>query len=286
VTPSSQPARFPFPFVVGCPRSGTTLLRAMLDSHPELAIPGESYFIVELAPAFAPRGRRRFNLKRCTTAIVEHSRFVQWELPAETVRAAFEVARPTDFAGALRVLYATYAAARDKPRYGDKTPNYVLDIPVLAELFDEGRFVHVVRDGRDVALSVTGIEGWGPAKVEGAARYWARHVEAGRAAGRELGAERYLEVRYDDLVERPEPTLRTVCGFLGLAFDPAMLDYPGRFDELVASNLQPELHERLRRPPTRGLRSWREQMAGADVAAFEAIAGDVLTEFGFARSNA
>jgi hypothetical protein len=271
----------PFPFVVGCPRSGTTLLRAMLDSHPELAVPGESYFIVELAPRFAPRWWRRFDRDRCTDALVAHERFVHWELDETEVRAAVAREQPRDYASLLRVLYAEYARAQGKSRYGDKTPNYVLDIPTLAALFSEARFVHVVRDGRDVALSVTEIEEWGPAKVEGAARYWARHVEAGRTAGDALGPQRYLEVRYDALVDEPEATLRAVCAFVDLPFARSMLAYPQRFDVLVSSNLQPEIHERLRRPPTKGLRSWREQMSSDDVAAFEAIASGALAKFGF-----
>jgi hypothetical protein len=276
----------PFPFVVGCPRSGTTLLRAMLDSHPDLAVPGESYFIVELAPKFATKRWRRFNLRRFTRTIVEHPRFVHWELPADDVRRALAAQQPRDYAAAVRVVYDTYARAHGKGRYGDKTPNYVLDLPLLADLFPEARFLHVVRDGRDVALSVTSIEGWGPAKVEGAARYWVRHVEAGRAAGADLGPHRYREVRYDDLVDAPEATLRDVCGFFALPYDAAMIDYPGRFDELVSSNMQPEIHERLRRPPTKGLRSWRDEMAPADVAAFEAIAGPLLGDLGYDVVNA
>jgi hypothetical protein len=271
----------PFPFVVGCPRSGTTLLRAMLDSHPQLAVPGESYFIVELAPKFAPKPLRRFNLDKFADAITSHERFVHWELPASDVRAALEREKPRDYASAMRVLYATYAAAHGKARYGDKTPNYVLDLPLLGKLFPEGRFLHVIRDGRDVALSVTSIEGWGPKKVEGAARYWVRHVEAGREAGRALGPQRYAEVGYDDLVDEPEGALRRICAFFALDFDPVMLDYPGRFDELVSSNMQPEIHERLRRPPTKGLRSWRTEMAPDDVAAFEAIAGPTLEAVGY-----
>jgi hypothetical protein len=275
----------PFPFVVGCPRSGTTLLRAMLDSHPDLAVPGESYFMVELAPKYASRRLRRFNAARFADEILQHPRFVHWELPPDQVRAAYAAESPRSYADALRLLYATYAEAHGKSRYGDKTPNYVLDLPLLGKLFPEARFLHVVRDGRDVALSVTSIEGWGPNKVEGAAKYWVRHVDAGRAAGRDLGAQRYLEVRYDDLVDQPDATLRQVCDFFALAFTDTMLEYPGRFDDLVSSNLQPEIHERLRRPPTRGLRSWRDQMPPEDVAAFEAVAGPSLAAFGFDLVN-
>jgi hypothetical protein len=268
-----------FPFVVGCPRSGTTLLRAMLDSHPQLAIPGESYFVVELAPKYTRRFRR-FDAGSFTDDVLRHERFQQWSLPEAAVRDALEQAAPRRFADAVRVLYEVYARREGKPRYGDKTPNYVLQLGLLGSLFDDGRFVHVIRDGRDVALSVMGIDEWGPRGPVGAARYWARHVEAGREAGLTLG-ERYLEVRYDQLVDAPQESLAAVATFLGLEYDDAMLSYPARFDDVIAPDLQPEIHQRLRRPPTKGLRSWREQMSHDDVAAFEAVAGDALAKFGF-----
>jgi hypothetical protein len=252
----------------------------MLDSHPQLAIPGESYFIVELAPKLRRRRWRRFDTGGFVDALLAHERFQQWEIPEPMVRATIDAAAPDDFSSAVRSVYELYARQHGKARAGDKTPNYVLQIPLLAELFPEARFVHIVRDGRDVALSVTNIDEWGPKRIPGGARYWVQHVGAGRAAGHALGASRYLEVRYEDLVADAEPVLRAVCGFFDLDYEPGMLAYYERFDEVIAPDLLPQYHQKLREPPTVHCR-WRSEMSAEDLAAFEEIAGPLLADFGY-----
>jgi hypothetical protein len=250
---SSQP---PFPFVVGCSRSGTTLLRAMLDAHPALAVPPESHFA--LAPSV---GALRRALRR-------EPWFALWEIDAPDLRGL-------DCADAVRALFAAYAAAQGKPRYADKTPHYVSHLPLLATRFPEARFVHVVRDGRDVALSLLEVP-WGPDTIEEAAAHWRRRVLEGHDAG--LPADRYRELRYEALVADPEAELRALARWLGLDYDGAMLAYPGR----PLSVPHPEHHRRLALAPTTGLRDWRTQMAAADVVRFRTVAGDALDLLGFA----
>jgi hypothetical protein len=243
------------PFVVGCSRSGTTLLRALLDAHPLLAVPPESHFV--LAPD--PRALRR--------ALRREPWFGLWGIDAPDLRGL-------DVADAVRALFAAYGAAHGKPRYADKTPHYVSRLPLLAERFPEARFVHVVRDGRDVALSLLEVP-WGPDDVEGAALHWRRRVLEGRAAG--LGPERYRELRYETLVADPEREVRALAAWLELPYDPAMLD-PARRPAAVP---YPEHHGRLALAPTPGLRDWRHQMSAVNAARFHAVAGDALAELGY-----
>jgi Sulfotransferase family len=244
-----------FPFVVGCSRSGTTLLRAMLDAHPLLAVPPESHF------ALAP------NLRSLRGALRRERWFALWEIEAPDLRGL-------GVADAIRALFAAYAAKQGKPRYADKTPHYVSHLPLLAERFDEARFVHVVRDGRDVALSLREVP-WGPDDVEEAALHWRRRVLEGRGAG--LGPHRYRELRYEELVADPERELRALAAWLDLPYDDHML----RFAERPLVVPYPEHHARLHQPPTPGLRDWRREMPEADVARFEAVAGDALEALGY-----
>jgi hypothetical protein len=242
-----------FPFVVGCSRSGTTLLRAFLDAHPLLAVPSESHF------ALAPDSR---TVRR---ALRREPWFALWGIAAPDLRGL-------GGADAVRALFAAYAAAHGKPRYADKTPHYVSHLPALADRFPEARFVHVVRDGRDVALSLLEVP-WGPDDVEGAALHWRRRVLEGRDSG--LGAERYREVRYEALVADPEPELRALVAWLELPYDPTMLE------RRPLAVPYPEHHRRLALAPTPGLRDWRRDMSAADAARFEAVAGDALAELGY-----
>ncbi len=273
-----------FPFLVGCERSGTTLVRAMLDGHPQLAVPGESHFIVPMARRrYRYRRRGAFDQMAFVDDLVRQPRLRTWHIPEALLRETYEAAAPASFADAIRLLYAIYARFHGKRYYADKTPQYVDRMVFLSRLFPEARFVHVIRDGRAVALSLRTI-GWVRDIEEGALR-WRQQVERGRRAGRALGPARYRELRYENLVEDPQRRLEGVCAFIGLSFDDAMLRYPDRADAILSTVLAPQkLHRHLREPP-RKVRDWRQEMTTEEVAAFEALAGGTLANVGYARSG-
>jgi hypothetical protein len=268
----------PFPFVVGCERSGTTLLRLMLDAHPDLAIPPESYFIVDHYRRLSRYGTEGdVDLTVMAADLRDHRWFSAWDLDLGGLRG-----RGQSFPDAVRRIYETYAAQHGKHRHGDKTPAYVMHLPLLARLFPEGRFVHLIRDGRDVALSLADVS-WGPVTVLDAAIQWRERVERGRTAGRGLGPERYREVRYERLVAEPEPVLRELAEFLGLEFAPAMLSHHEHAGGRIVGGPK-GIHRRAAEAPTAGIRDWRAQLAGADLEAVEAAVGELLTELGYERA--
>ncbi|MEX0668086.1 MAG: sulfotransferase, partial [Acidimicrobiia bacterium] len=162
------------------------------------------------------------------------------------------------------------------------TPGYVLDLDLLARLFPEARFVHVIRDGRDVALSYLERR-FGPGDLGQAALYWRRRVTAGQEGGARLGPHRYQELRYEELIDDPEGIVKRVCTFIHLEYDPSMLRYFERADELTAAAADPDAHQSLALPPTHGLRDWRTQMEPSDVALFEGLAGGTLASLGYDR---
>ncbi|MGH9119720.1 MAG: sulfotransferase family protein [Acidimicrobiales bacterium] len=269
---------------MGSGRSGTTLLRAIFDSHPDLAIPDEVSFVIRLSrPHYARRygWHRRFDAEPCLDLLLANGSLQRWQLPDDEIRSALlSPQAASSFAEAVRRLYRLWAAHQGKPRYGDKTPMHVLYLPRLARMFPEARFVHLVRDGRDVALSYR-TTSWGPAGIEDAAVEWRRRVARGRRAGARLGPDRYLEVRYEDLVAEPEPFVRRLCEFIDLRWDDGLLRYYERAGDVIAATRFPEAHQRLLLPPTVGLRDWRRDMEPADVARFEAIGGRLLAELGY-----
>ena len=165
---------------------------------------------------------------------------------------------------------------------------YMSRLGLLERLFPTALYVDVVRDGRDAARSFLEMppglvtESWAhPRDIAGFACQWRTEVRDAVALGRRLGPGRYLELRYERLAADPEAALRAVSEFAGLEFDPVMLTYPGTLD-LAAKPHQ----ARLAQPPTAGVRDWRAEMAPADVAAFEAIAGDTLAAAGYDVSDA
>jgi hypothetical protein len=263
--------------VLGVRRSGTTLLRVMLDRSSELAVPDESYFIPQLAHRHGDRPDPDAfvdDLRRLPT-------LAEWGVSPESARKRL---RPGATLGeAIAAVFELYAEQRGKRRWGDKTPLYMQHLGLLERLFPAARFVHLVRDGRDAAVSFLqmpeGIVTRSPATPRSAAGFacqWKLEVEAAQALARRVGPRRYLEVRYEDLVADPEAQLSRICAFADLSYEPAMLAYAGEVD------LSEKPHQQsLARPPTPGLRNWRTELAAPDVAAFEAIAGDRLRALGY-----
>ena len=245
----------------------------MLDSHREMAVPPESYFLIPLM-------KEPYNREGFLSLLAGHRRFLRWGLPVEAVAESLSKKQPDDLPGAVRVLYETYATSFGKTRWGDKSPGYVRRIHALADLLPEAHFVHIIRDGRDVALSWFDVP-FGPESIPEAAERWRKDVRVGRRAGRQHAAGRYMEVRYERLVTRPERVLQRVCEFGDLSFDPAMLEYTSRVEHIIEATLEPESHKRLRQPLTPGLRDWRREMDESDVHAFRDVAGNLLAKLGY-----
>jgi Sulfotransferase family len=279
----------PYVFVVGCPRSGTTLLRRMLDAHPKLAITPETHWIPRLfekRDGLTPAGDVT---PEFVSSLLGSNRFQTLRISPEQVWELFEAEQPIAYPRFVAGIYDLFGARRGKPVVGDKTPGYTRAIRTLHELFPAARFVHLVRDGRDVCLSATTwhrvrnlerrFSSWREHPVLTAALWWEWHVRLAREAGAQLGAGLYCELRYEALVAAPARELEALSTFLDLDFSEAMLGFHvGRTktDRDLGSN-------KRWLPPTPGLRDWRSQMPAEDVERFEAVAGDLLDELGYAR---
>ncbi|MFN2594520.1 MAG: sulfotransferase [Actinomycetota bacterium] len=204
-------------FIVGSARSGTTMLRLMLNAHPEVAVPPESRFIVELW-----HGDSQVDAAEYLKELAAHKRFQAWDLPIEAVAMELGDGR-VPFVSAIEATFRAWARAAGRERWGDKTPRYIEHIPFLAELFGDAKFIHLIRDGRNVALSYADVP-FGPKSIGAAAQLWAERVSMGMRDGRPLGGDRYFELRYEDLVDDAEGEIKDTCAFLELDFDPGMLD--------------------------------------------------------------
>jgi hypothetical protein len=261
--------------VLGVRRSGTTLLRVMLDRSSQLAIPDESYFVTQLA--------HRHGSKPDVEAFAEDCRRLSTLRDWGVTPRGLDLRPGMTTGDAIAAVYARYAALQGKARWGDKTPMYMQHLPLLARLFPDARFVHLIRDGRDAALSFLGVppgimsRTWAqPRTAVDFACQWRTEVKAAQRLGRRVGPERYLEVRYEALVDDAEQELRRICSFTDLPFEGGMLAYT----EAVDVSSKPH-QQRLLQPPTRGVRDWRAELSGEDARAFEGVAGDLLGRLGY-----
>ncbi|MDP9068664.1 MAG: sulfotransferase [Actinomycetota bacterium] len=262
-------------FIVGSARSGTTFLRLTLNAHPDVAVPPESRFITELR-----QGRDQVDPPSFLQSLAAHKRFEAWDLPIEAVAEELAGAATVPYADAVAAAYRAYARRRGKSRWGDKTPRYVLNVPELAGLFPESRFIHLIRDGRDVALSYADVP-FGPKNIAKAAELWANRVAAGLRDGRTLERGRYIEIMYADLVEDNEGEIKDICAFIGVPFVSSMLD-PQETQKGALARAD-KYNPHVKQQPIRRIRSWKTDMPPEHVEIFEAVAGDVLSELGFER---
>lgn len=284
------------PIIVGSPRSGTTLLRFMLDAHPELTIPPETGFLT-LGSQFRGRGDKL--RERFFRAIVNYPKpspaWPDFEIPEEVFWAALVEIKPFTFADGCRAFYRLYAARFGKERWGDKTPLYCLELDAIRRLLPEARFIHIIRDGRDAALSLRRMwfsPGW---EIETQAAYWRKCVLAARQAG--LGRLDYTEVRYEDLVLNTRETLQRICAHIGLSYDEGMLNYytrtPTRLREhkgrslsdgtsLLTQDQRFRQQERTTEPPDPAcIYVWRQAMSLEERERFQLVAGDLLEDMGY-----
>lgn len=249
----------------GCDRSGTTLLRAALDSHPALAAGPESWL-------FAYRVSSQFLADEFRMPLDEVCR-----LRSESIGLAEFIDR----------FFGVVADRAGAPRWCEKSPRNVMRLDYIWEHFPEARVVHIIRDGRDVAVSlrrhprrVRTPAGYAPTDIDrpvGACiDHWRRHVAAGL---RHRGDDRYLEVRYEDLVRDYESTLRRVCRHADLEWDEAVLAreqiQQARADrELV----NPEVREPLLATP---IGRWRRELTRTELGVVHERGGALLAELGY-----
>jgi hypothetical protein len=260
-------------FIVGCPRSGTTLLRKLLVQHPRLAIPSESHFIPLYYRAWGePRDAR--DAEALAARLLALPRVKHWGLD---LRAA-DFRGDRSFAQVVARLYTRWCEHRGKARWGDKTPQYVFEMPLLSRLFPGARFLHVVRDGRDVALSLHRIP-WGPRTAMGAAELWRRAVRAGRAHAAAFPDD-VLEVRYESLLAEPQKTLSGVCAFLGETFHEEMLQ-PSREPDPWATARGVVSLATSGRIVADNAGKWQRELAQPAHDVFLAVAGDEMTALGY-----
>ena len=292
--------RAPTPFVAGVSRSGTTLLRLMLDAHPQLTIPPETHFVPKLishCEGWIADGASAQELReRAFELVTTHPRWGDFNLDAEEYRARLAEHDPLTPGDAVRSFYEAYAAREGKPRWGDKSPPYTWKSRRIQRALPEAHFVHLIRDGRDVALSLNEVS-WGPGGISAAAHKWVDELQKARTRARGLMPGTYMEARYEDLVADPEPVLRRIAEFVDLPWDEAMLAYHQHAQERmreVVRELKPlgggtitaeervRQHELVSQPPsaTRAGR-WKTDMSAADREAFESIAGGLLAELGY-----
>ena len=281
----------PYLFLAGCARSGTTLLKRMVDAHPRIAIVGIGGLLhrYEERDGVTPDGRVTEGLIR---ELLRKGRLGRDTVLTGAILKDLEGYLSSGdyppFADLVSTLFDRLGEERGKPLVGYKNVTTTNKLDMLHALFPEARIVHIVRDGRDVALSVLNWRGaqrlsetlstWDEDPISTVALWWEWNVRKAREDGAALG-ELYHELFYERLVEDPERECARISEALGVPYSKAMLNFnQGKQQDA------PDLDAKHAwKPPTKGLRDWRTQMSREDLVRFDAVAGDFLEELGYER---
>jgi len=239
-------------FVVGCQRSGTTLLRMMLDSHPQLCSPDESGMLLDL--------------QRLIT-----SRWSHLKTFGLTINQVLEKIREFFLS-----FHHNYCLATGKPQWVDKTPSYVKILPFIEMLFPSCKIIHIIRDGRDVAASFR--QKWGLRGFFRCLHEWPECMRKGQAAGSQMRKTQYLEIRYESLVEDPRQTMQRVIRFLGLEWDEAVLAHHSRPH---VTTRHPGWERPLKPLDQRSVGSWQSRLRWQERALVSLAFHSLLQDLGY-----
>ncbi|HJN74402.1 MAG TPA: sulfotransferase [Myxococcota bacterium] len=261
-------------FIVGAPRSGTKLLRDLVKQHPRIGIPD---FETEFLPRMVDKDwgdlsdSRRFNDFYAWVTRMMYFKYMADDGRLIGADTWYRTCESHDLQGVFEALCridgdVPFASAAI---WGDKSPNYRSHLPLLKQLWPEARFVHIVRDVRDVCLS--SHKAWGKHVLRNAQR-WADEVRDCCHAG--VGD--YLQLRYEDLLQDPEQELTRIAEHCDLAFDERMLD-PGRASENLGDT------KGQRGIVSTNANKWRDRMDAGTQRCIEAVCGSLLSELDYER---
>ncbi|MEM1424022.1 MAG: sulfotransferase [Planctomycetota bacterium] len=271
-------------FIVGTGRSGTTLIQRMLSAHPGITIPPETQFFSRFDPAirFTDPLRER-EVGAYLARVGDDPWWGELGLSVDALRAHVEGGGRDARSILWWMLRGLSQGVEDRVRFGEKTPHHEKRVARIAGLFPRARFIHIVRDPRDVVVSLRREAWWPWRSVQRTARSVRGTLHRQLHNERALG-ERYLRVRYESLVEDPEGELRRVCAFLGEDFDPVILRYhESESAGFLASERAWKGLSTQPLDPSR-IGRWRERLSARQASCVDRWVGrGLLEEYGYER---
>ena len=262
-------------FVVGMNGSGTTMLAECLGRHPEIYMfPQESYVL----PHYINKSRSYGDLgqlmvrRKLAQDLTGHTAY--WLVNGKSnVKVPDEFLSEPGIAGVIDGVYRYFSAKAAKHgvlHWGDKTPMYIQHVELLANTFNNAKFIHIYRDGRDIAQSLHRRWRFNPCR---SIYRWRETMQTAKELRASFGEEKFYEVSYEQLTEKPESNLRDICLFLELPFNTSILKSAmPHMDKIAANDMEKFV---------RNSGKWKSYFSSEDIVRLEAIAGKMLRERGY-----
>lgn len=276
---------FPSPFfIVSSGRSGTTLLRSILINNPDVSIPPESYVISSAIRKFYTY--RILDWEDLVKIIVgefeQHVSFKYWQIDLKNIYRELLSLQQNErsLAVILDKIYRYYIDQKTPGAHlwGDKTPKNVFYLKWINKVFRDAKFIHLVRDGRDVVNSY--LKKNPELRLKEACTRWNKSIEKTQSFKKEKDKQHYLEIKYEQLVQNPEKTIRLVCNFLGISYTQEMLDFTSVVDNLGDGNLQH--HTNLKNPiNTKSIGKWKYDLDKTQISEISRLLNKNLKSLGY-----
>ena len=278
-------------FILGNPRSGTTLLRLMLDSHPYIVVPPECAFIIWFYEKYKSWSLLNYSSDKIHEFISDLKtarKIDNWHLDYDLLINYIESICPSSYAELINAIYTFFSISNEKKIkiWGDKNNYYIYFIKEIVEIFPDTKFIHIIRDGRDVACSYLELNkkkvssDYAPKlsnNIVKIAKEWKRNNEQILDDFENiLSKDKYITVKFENLIENTEDTLGRICNLLSVPFDERMLKYyrisktyePDEFLQWKAKTKQPPQFDRIGR--------FRNDLTSVQIETFNSEAGDFL----------
>lgn len=268
-------------FIVGVQRSGTTLLRLILNAHSQIAIPEEARFLGPLLKRNAGRTVvKEPALSRLLNYLRANEQFRLWAYDSELFFQRLAGRDAVTLAELIDAMFSSYAESEGKSRWGDKSL-FFNSINILHELFPGARFIHVVRDGRDVFDSWRRMDATKsrPTVMALDWRYKLRSIE--RSVAR-LPADRTLTLRYEDLLASPRQIVQSICSFLNIEFEEEMFEFYKTSSKYIGEHHSSLIFSAIN---SSNAAKWKQRLSADEIKLYEAMAGKLLREYGYQTSS-
>ena len=274
-------------FIVGANRSGTTLLRLILNAHSNIAIPEEIVYFGSFMAGVPIESWRSPGLNEDRYRTFVHDFVIKKCAPLQGINQDEIIDRilgdkPHDFCKPYKHMLESWASKNGKNRWGEKTPGNLFYADILLEMFPDAQFIHVVRDPRAGVSSMMNTTFF-PKDIVFNALSRHKFMTKGRAILEKAVPEaQRMTLRYEDLVLNPEEKVRELCSFLQEPFEASMMAFYKDSSRYMKQDAANSFNKAATRPiSVQMLNKWKKKLKDSDVAQIEALCQDEMKEFDY-----